>query len=213
LGLVNPTINATRLGVVYYEARARSTSFDVKTAMVEGTNATARALANNFLVNTDHYVTVDLAQIPAMVDAIGGVPIYIPARIRDDVSGMVIPAGQQILYGAQFVAYARAAPDDSDLARIQRNNLLLAALQQRLLDPAVWPRLPQLYSQFTQVIATDFSPEQINHLICLLQEVPQAAIVQDGVRPEWTWRGPQVGSLGWDRTLVQNRLRELGLIQ
>ena len=51
LGLTNPTINATRLGMVFYEARSRSTSTEVKTAMVDGTNATARALANNFLVS------------------------------------------------------------------------------------------------------------------------------------------------------------------
>jgi anionic cell wall polymer biosynthesis LytR-Cps2A-Psr (LCP) family protein len=123
---------------------------------------------------------------------------------------MVIPAGQQTLNGVQFVAYARAIPD-SDFARIQRNNLLLAALQQKLLDPAVWARIPQLYTQFNEVIATDLSPEQINHLSCLLQEVPKESILQDGVRQEWTSAGPQAGSLLWDKTKVINRLKELGL--
>jgi anionic cell wall polymer biosynthesis LytR-Cps2A-Psr (LCP) family protein len=109
------------------------------------------------------------------------------------------------------VAYARVIPD-SDFARIQRNNLLLEALQQRLLDPAVWPRIPALFAQFNQVIATDFSPEQINHLACLMQEVPQSMIVLDNVRQEWTWPGPQSGSLLWDKTNVLNHLKELGLI-
>jgi LCP family protein required for cell wall assembly len=211
LGLTNPTIDATQLGMVFHEARSRSTSTDVKAAMAEGTNATARMLAQNFLVSSDHYLTVDLAQIPAMIDAIGGVPINIPATITDPWIGMVIPAGQQTLNGAQFVAYARAIPD-SDFARIQRNNLLLDALQNKLLDPAVWVRIPQLYAQFNEVIATDLSPEQINHLACMLQEVPKDAILQDSVRQEWTSPGPQAGSLLWDRTNVLNRMKELDLI-
>jgi anionic cell wall polymer biosynthesis LytR-Cps2A-Psr (LCP) family protein len=210
LGLTNPTINATRLGMVFYEARSRSTSTEVKTAMVDGTNATARMLANNFLVSSDHYLTIDLAQIPAMVDAIGGVPINIPASITDPVTGMTIPAGQQTLTGAQFAVYARTIPD-SDYARTQRNSWLLLALQKKLLDPSVWGRIPQLYAQFSDVIATDLSPEQINHLACLLQEVPNDAILQESVRPEWTSPGPQPGSLAWDKTSVFNRLKELGL--
>lgn len=211
LNLTYPNINAAPLGRVFYEARIRSTSLNVKTAMVDGTQTTARVLAKNFLISTDHYVTIDLAQIPAMVDAIGGVPINIPVTTTDPWIGTVIPAGQQTLNGAQFIAYARAIPD-SDFGRIERNNLLLKALQQRLLDPGVWARIPQLYVQFNGVIATDLSPEQINHLACLLKEVPPEAILQDGVRQEWTSPGPQPGSLLWNKTTVINRLKELGLI-
>ena len=211
LGLTNPTVNATQLGMVFYEARRRSTSTDVRTAMIDATNVTARMFANDFLLSTDHYLTIDLAQIPAMVDAIGGVPVNIPTTTTDPWIGTTIYAGQQTLNGAQFVAYARAIPD-SDFGRIQRDNILLDALQQKLLDPAVWARIPQLYSQFNQVIATDFSPEQIDHLACLMQEVPQQSIIFDNIRPEWTWPGPQAGSLLWDKTSVLNRLKELELI-
>jgi len=211
LGLTNPTVGAMQLGRVYYEARSRSSSLNVRAAMIDGTNATAHMLANNFLVSTDHYLTVDLAQIPEMVDAIGGVPVNIPATTTDPWIGMVIPAGPQTLNGAQFVAYARANPD-TDFGRIQRNNVLLSALQDKLRDPALWVRIPQLYAQFNEVIATDLSPEQINHLACLLQEVPKETILQDSVRPEWTSPGPVSGSFLWDKTTVFNRLKELGLI-
>jgi len=211
LGLTNPTINATQLGTAFFEARRRSPSTNVRVAMIDGTNVTARMLANNFLISTDHYLTIDLAQVPAMVDAIGGVPINVPATINDPRVGMVIKAGQQTFNGAQFVAYARAKPD-SDFARIQRNNLLLEALRQRLLDPAVWARIPQLYLQYQEVIATDLSPEQISNLACLLKEVPKEAILQEGIKQEWTSPGPQSGSLLWDKTKVFNRLKELGLI-
>jgi anionic cell wall polymer biosynthesis LytR-Cps2A-Psr (LCP) family protein len=89
LGLTNPTMDATQLGAVFYEARSRSTSTSVKAAMVDGTNATARMLAKNFLISTDHYLTIDLIQLPAMVDAIGGVSINIPVAISGRLEPLV----------------------------------------------------------------------------------------------------------------------------
>jgi LCP family protein required for cell wall assembly len=211
LGMTDPAIDATRLGMVYYEARSRAASADVQQAMTEGTNTTARMLSKNFLVSIDHYVTIDLAQIPAMVDVIGGVPVDVPAAITDPVTGMSIPAGVQTLNGTQFAVYARTLPD-SDYARIQRNNLLIAALREKLLDAGTWGKIPQLYTQFSETFVTDLSPEQINHLACLLKEVPSGAIVQEQVKQEWTSAGPQAGSLLWDKTAVLNQLKELGLI-
>jgi LCP family protein required for cell wall assembly len=210
LGLTNPTVDGAELGTVFYEALRRSTKPVKRDAMLDGTNAMARMLAWNFSVQTDHYLTVDVAQAPAMIDAIGGVPIYIPVRTTDPWIGMVFQPGQQTLTGAQAVAYARAKPD-SDLGRINRQQLLAAALHQRLLDPSVWAKIPQLFTQFNQVIYTDLSPEQINHLACLLKETPKEAVIQDGVQQAWTSPGPQ-GSLLWDNTSVMNRLKTLGLI-
>jgi LCP family protein required for cell wall assembly len=210
LGLTNPTINATFLGQVFHEGRIRSFQFARIDTIVDGTRATANMLSKNFLLSTDHYLTVDLQYFPVMVDAIGGIPINIPERTTDPWTGFVVQPGQQTLNGVRAAAYARAMPD-SDFGRIRRNQLLMEALRQRLLDPQVWDKIPQLYTQFKQVVATDLSLEQINHLACLLKEVPTTAIIQEGVRQEWTSAGPS-GSLQWNRTNVLNQLRQLGLI-
>jgi len=211
LGLTDPTIQATNLSMVFYEARSRSNRRNLKDAIFDGTTASARMLLNNFSISTDHYLTVDLSQVPVMVDAVDGIPVNIPQPITDPWIGMVIPAGQQTLNGTQFVAYARAIPD-SDFDRIQRNNLLIDALQEKLVDPKVWGQIPQLYAKFNGVIATDFSPEQINQLVCLLKEVPANAIIKEGIKPEWTRTGPVAGSLLWDKVKVIDHLRGLGLI-
>jgi LCP family protein required for cell wall assembly len=211
LGLVNPNIDATRLGMVYYEGRIRSPQFAEIDTVIDGTRATARMLSKDFSLGTDHYLTIDLNHLAAMIDAIGGLPINIPSRTTDPWIGMVIEAGQQTLNGTQAVAYIRARPD-SDFGRIARNDILLEALRQKLLDPAVMARIPDLYAQFRSVIATDLSLEQINNLTCLLKEVPSSSIIQESVRPEWTSPGP-LGSLLWDKNSVITRLKELGLIQ
>lgn len=210
LGLTTPTINATQLGMVFYEGRMRSAQFGVREVMLDGLRVSAAMLLKNFTVPTDHYIALDLNQLPQIVNAVGGIPITIPERTTDLWRPILIQAGPQTLNGAQVADYSRAFMDN-DFARIRRNQVLLEAMRQKLLDPAVWPRIPELYTQFSAVIVTDFTPEQITHLACLLKDVSPNFILQESVKPEWTSPGPK-GSLEWDRFSVMTRLKELGLI-
>lgn len=209
LGLTNPTVDATELGTVFYEAFRRSNALNHRLAMVAGVNTMAQMLAWNFAVTTDHYMAVDVIRVPGMIDAIGGIPINVPTRVTDPWIGMVIQPGQQTFTGTQAVAYARAKPD-SDFGRINRQKLLLEAMRQRLRDPAVWAKIPQLYAQYADLVATDLSPEQINHISCLLNELPAEAIIQDGVNQSVTSAGPR-GSYLWDKNAVLLQLQALGL--
>ena len=60
-------------------------------------------------------------------------------------------------------------------------------------------------------VLTDFSPKRITSMVCLLNEVPQDSIIQEGVKEGWT--SPyQDGGLLWDKTEVLNRLQELEII-
>lgn len=211
LGLTNPTINSTQLGMVFYEGRIRSPQFGVPEVMVDGLRVSANVLSRNFQVKTDHYLALDLNQMPQIVDAVGGIPINIPERTTDLWRPIVIGAGPQTLTGEQAANYSRAFMG-TDFDRIKRNQLLLEAMRQKLIDPAVWTKIPELYKQFSAVIITDFSPEQIAHLACLLKDVPVDSIMQESVKPEWTSPGPR-GSLLWNEQNVLTRLRELGLIQ
>ena len=210
LGLTNPNIYATQLGMVFYEGRIRSPQFGVREIMVDGLRVSAAAIQQNFSVQTDHYLALDLNQMPAIVDAVGGIPINIPERTTDLWRPILIQPGPQILNGEQTANYSRAYMG-SDFDRIRRNEILLDAIRQKLLDPSVWPQIPSLYNQFSAVIVTDFTPEQITHLACLLKEVGTDGILQESVRPEWTSPGPR-GSFLWNKYYVLNRLQQLGVI-
>jgi LCP family protein required for cell wall assembly len=210
LNLANPSITNARLGMVFYEARLRSTKTDPQENAMAGINAIAKTLASNFGLESDHYIALDLDKLPTMVDTVGGVSINLPTGFTDPRSGMTFVAGEQTLNGMQTATYARAYLD-TDLDRIERNNLLIMALRQKLLDPTIWVKIPELFTQFRDAVITDFSPEQVNHLACLLKEVREDAIIQEGVKAEWTMPGPE-DSLLWDKPSVLNRLRELGMI-
>jgi anionic cell wall polymer biosynthesis LytR-Cps2A-Psr (LCP) family protein len=196
--------------MVFYEARMRSPQFGMRDVMVDGVRMSAATLLKNFSVISDHYLAIDLNQLPQIIDAIGGIPINVPEQITDLSRPILIKAGQQTLNGAQTVDYSRAFMG-TDFARIERNQVLLEAMRQRLLDPAVWPRIPELYTKFSDVIVTDFTLEQITHLSCLLKKIASDSVLQEGVRPEWTSPGPN-SSLLWDQNKLLTRLKELNLI-
>jgi LCP family protein required for cell wall assembly len=210
VGMQDPEITFTKLGMVFYEARKRSEGTDIQDTMQDGLNAIAQTLSVNFDLSFDHYLGIDLDKFPAMVDTVGGVPISIPTALTDPKSGMSFRAGQQTLNGEQAAIYARAFLT-TDLSRIDRNEIMLEALRQKVLDPLVWIKVPRLYIQFRDAINSDLSLEEINHLVCLLKEVEGETIIQDEVLEEWVSPGPE-GSLLWDKEKVFGRLEELGMI-
>jgi hypothetical protein len=66
-----------------------------------------------------------------MVDALNGVSICSTTPLRDDESGLRLPAGTSVLKGEQALAYVRARygiGDGSDLGRIQRQQRFLGSM-------------------------------------------------------------------------------------
>ncbi len=64
----------------------------------------------NYLgLNINHYVEIDFAGFQSMVDALGGVPMWFDAPIRDVASGLnIVDAGCHLLNGPQALSFARA---------------------------------------------------------------------------------------------------------
>lgn len=223
LNFANPDVKESTIGKTFWEAHKRTQTTYERERLLAGTTASGQMLLDNFGVSSEHYVTIRLEKLPEMIDAIGGIEINVPYELKwtdpqTNVTTTFAP-GVQTMSGEQVMIYARAIPD-SDWARIQRNNVLLDALRTKLLQPATWAKIPDLFRRYTtdiadqnlrDVIVTDLTPEQIVNFACLLKEVERKDILLDNVKPEWTSPGPD-GSLFWDKDKVQARLRELQLI-
>lgn len=94
-------------------------------------------------VRVDHYVEVDFLGFVRLVDAVGGVDVCTPVRLRDRKAGLRLPAGTSRVDGETGLAYVRARNLDAraDLGRVERQQRFLAAMVGRatstdvLLDP------------------------------------------------------------------------------
>lgn len=71
-------------------------------------------------IRAHHHVTVTFGGFRDVVDAVGGVELCLDGPIRDRSAGIDLPAGCQVLDGAEALGFVRVRMIDSDLARIQR---------------------------------------------------------------------------------------------
>jgi LCP family protein required for cell wall assembly len=100
-------------------------------------------------VRVDHYVEVDFMGFERLVDAVGGVDVCTPVRLRDRKAGLRLPKGTTRVDGETGLAYVRARNLDAraDLGRVERQQRFLAAMVGRatsrdvLLDPRALVRL------------------------------------------------------------------------
>jgi LCP family protein required for cell wall assembly len=139
-----------------------------------GPGLLARTLDLNFGLRVDHYGAVNMSTFSKIVDAVGGIDIYLPT----DVDGRPVDertedmgyfyAGQQHFNGDQALRFSRIRKKYNDFIRMDNQNMVLCALKEKFQSPSVLPRIPQIIGAFQGSVLTDLSPEQISQMACLL---------------------------------------------
>jgi len=155
----------------------------------EGPGLLARTLDLNFGLRVDHYIAIDTQTFVKMVDAVGGVDIKVESPI--DISyGQYIPdakyflsVGTHHLDGELALALATNRIP-STFQRMQYQKIILSALREKLLSPAMIPQIPQLVARFITSVQTDLSLGDINSLSCIVQAVPKENIMADSFPQE-----------------------------
>ena len=146
----------------------------------EGPGLLARTLSLNFGAQPDHYLAVNMHTFEAIVDAVGGIDVYLPYEIsvksKKNPKGFGIPPGQHHIDGETALWVARIR-QYSTFSRAENQNIVMCALRKKLLSPAVVPAIPKLVGDFRRNVQTDLSPEQINQLACLAQQMNGTDVV------------------------------------
>jgi len=140
----------------------------------------ARTLNLNLGAQPDHYLAVNMKTFEAVVDAIGGIDIYLPydvdARSETNPKGFHVEQGQHHFDGATALWVARIRQYNV-FGRAENQNIVMCAVRKKLLSPAIVPAIPQLIKDFQRYVQTDFSPEQINQLACLATQMHGTDVV------------------------------------
>ncbi|MBD2462179.1 LCP family protein [Oscillatoria sp. FACHB-1407] len=138
---------------------------------VGGAELAARTVSANFDgVTIDRYVRVSTGAFRELVDLVGGVRIFVPQEMYyvDNTQGLFIDLqpGWQVLNGEQAEGFARFRRDATgDVGRVQRQQQLIRALRDRLMDPTVLPKLPEALRLVQQSIDTNLSLDEMLALI------------------------------------------------
>jgi polyisoprenyl-teichoic acid--peptidoglycan teichoic acid transferase len=132
-----------------------------------GAELAAQTVMHNFdNVEIDRYVRVSTAAFREIVDLVGGIEVMVPKPMKyeDKTQGLVIDLepGLQILNGDEAEQFARFRQDSyGDIGRVQRQQILLKALRQRMTHPRVLPKLPQIVRVLQTYIDTNLSLEEM----------------------------------------------------
>lgn len=117
-------------------------------------------------VPIDRYVRVNVQGVEKLIDALGGVKIYIPKdmKYKDDSQHLYInlKQGEQHLNGSEAVQFLRFRYDEyGDIGRIQRQQTLIRALIEQALKPQTLLKIPDILSVIQSNIDTNLTVEEL----------------------------------------------------
>lgn len=117
-------------------------------------------------VPIDRYVRVNIKGLAKIVDALGGVTIYVPQDMKysDDSQHLYIEfkKGEQHLNGNKVSEYLRFRHDAlGDIGRVQRQQALMRAILEQTLRPGTLLRAPELLSIIQEHIDSNLSVDEL----------------------------------------------------
>lgn len=117
-------------------------------------------------VPVDRYIRLNVQGVERLIDALGGVDLYVPKdmQYQDDSQHLYInlQKGQQRLDGNRALQFLRFRHDDlGDIGRVQRQQLLMRAAVEQTLRPQTIARLPQIFEAIESNVDTNLSIEEM----------------------------------------------------
>jgi LCP family protein required for cell wall assembly len=133
----------------------------------------------------DYYARIDIAGFRSLVDAVGGVDVVVETAVHDPGYGFSpteigfdLEPGPHHLDGKYATAYARSRHGSSDYDRARRQQQILLALRNRLYDPTVLARLPEIVDAVSSIVRTDAPLDRLPEILQIALSTDQAATRQ-----------------------------------
>jgi polyisoprenyl-teichoic acid--peptidoglycan teichoic acid transferase len=140
----------------------------INAANVHGGPALAAKTVSELLegVGIDRYVRVNVQGVQSLVDALGGVSVYVPMdmKYQDDSQRLYInlKQGKQHLNGDKALQLLRFRYDKhGDIGRVQRQQIVMRALMEQALNPTTLGRLPKILSVIQSHLDTNLTVEEL----------------------------------------------------
>lgn len=137
-----------------------------------GIQLTKRTVEETLGIKVDRYIVVSDTAVSKLVDAVGGVPIYVEKRMNyDDYAGDLhvhLTKGLNVLDGRNAVGYLRFRHDAlGDIGRTQRQQWFLRGLLEKVQSPQSIPKIPQMLNIATTYVKTDLSLYEMSQYAAL----------------------------------------------
>ena len=135
-----------------------------------GVEAVERELSRLMNRPIRHHIVVRLDAIETLANLVGGIQVDVPKRLyyvdRSQNLYIDLQPGPQLLKGKDLEGFLRWRNDGrGDIGRLERQQLALKGLFERMKEPQNLIRLPALVTAAGQALETDLGPMELGGLI------------------------------------------------
>jgi len=124
----------------------------------------------------NHVMILNMRGFPAMIDAVGGVDVYVPKTISSWYTGgttVTFKRGWNHMDGKRAEKYVRMRKVDNDFFRMARQQQVVQALQKKVMARGNLPHLPWMGGKLIRRTGTDLSTGQLMELAYLKWRTPK----------------------------------------
>jgi LCP family protein required for cell wall assembly len=144
----------------------------INAAMFWGGPKLAIQTVSQFLgIPINHIMIVNFKGFPRLVNAVGGVRLYVPKTISTTAGKeqrvVTYTKGWHNFDGKNAMLYVRIRKVDSDFERAKRQQQFLLALQKKIAQPGNITKIPEIGKRFMSGVTTDLTTNQILELAFL----------------------------------------------
>lgn len=141
-----------------------------------GVNLVKKTLKETFGIKVDKYIIVHDEAIEKIVDALGGVKLYVEKKMYyNDYSGHLhinLEKGENTLNGKQAVGYLRYRKDGlGDIGRTQRQQWFMKSVFEMLHSPQIITKIPEVLSIANNYIKTDMSFYELSQYVSMARNI------------------------------------------
>jgi polyisoprenyl-teichoic acid--peptidoglycan teichoic acid transferase len=158
-----------------------------------GAEALKETIGDLLGIRIHYFAALNLMGFKQAIDAIGGVDITVTRAIADPVysedgiegPGFYLDVGTYHMDGSLALAYVRSrhGPGDSDFTRAERQQEVLAAVQEKLTAGNLLVALPGLLDAVRNTIATDVPSSRIPQLADAVQVADMSLLERVVIQP------------------------------
>lgn len=156
----------------------------------EGPALLKETIEANFAIPIDYYIIADFDGFREIIDTLGGVELevlkelhdtYYPDPKPDDpyaYKTIHFDPGWQHMDGERALEYARSRMSTSDADRAWRQQQILLAIRETVLNLNLIPKLPELATTLKDSVETDMTLEEMLELARLMPDIDVESLAQ-----------------------------------
>ncbi len=141
-----------------------------------GIDLTLKTVEDTLGIKVDKYVLVNNEGVKKLVDALGGVPVYIEKDMYyNDNAGKLhinLSKGLHVLNGEQVEGYLRFRKDGlGDIGRTSRQQWFVKAVLEKVQSPSAIPKIPEVLNIASTYVRTNLSLYEMSHIAAALRNI------------------------------------------